>query len=338
MLGDKEFITLLEQLGEGVIIVPSEYDILHANKIAIEYFGDKIFGKPIYNLIRNSEVIDAINESIDINISFPYSSSIGSHSLQLTYTQKVDYPGIIVINDQTEEENFYNIRRDLIANVSHELRSPLTAIAGFIETLKNDKIERQKELRFLQIMEEEANRMNRIISDLLSLSKIEINEFIEPQNKINIIEQILLAKNALELRAKELGKKIIVDQKFDTIPEIKADADQIVEVFHNLIDNAIKYSIENSTIKIIIEMTDDTDSKQMSITVENNGRGISEEHLPRLTERFYRVDKARSRNVGGTGLGLAIVKHILLRHSADLEVSSQVNGKTRFTVLFPIDC
>ena len=185
-------------------------------------------------------------------------------------------------------------------------------------------------------MSEEANRMDRIISDLLSLSKIEINEFIEPQTKINLMEPILLAKNALELRANELGKEIIIEQKFDIAPIIKGDADQIIEVFHNLIDNAIKYSIENSTIKIILDVIDDINPKQMSVTVENIGMGIGEEHLPRLTERFYRVDKARSRNVGGTGLGLAIVKHILLRHSADLEVSSQVNGKTRFTVLFPI--
>lgn len=335
MLGDKEFITLLEQLGEGVIIVSSEYDILHANKIAIEYFGDKIFGKPIYNLIRNSEVIDAINESIDINISFPYSSSIGSHSLQLTYTQKVDSPGIIVINDQTEEENFYNIRRDLIANVSHELRSPLTAIAGFIETLKNDKIERQKELRFLQIMEEEANRMNRIISDLLSLSKIQINVYGELPDKINIIDQVIVAKNALELRAKELGKDITVTHGDNVFPQISADEDQIIEVFHNLIDNAIKYSKEKSEINISAETYEEKKKKYVKVTVTNDGTGISEEHLPRLTERFYRVDKARSRNVGGTGLGLAIVKHALLRHNSNLEITSKINGKTKFIVSFP---
>ena len=162
------------------------------------------------------------------------------------------------------------------------------------------------------------------------------DKLIEPQTEINLMEPILLAKNALELRANELGKEIIIEQKFDIAPMIKADADQIIEVFHNLIDNAIKYSIENSTIKIILDVIDDINPKQMSVTVENIGMGIGEEHLPRLTERFYRVDKARSRNVGGTGLGLAIVKHILLRHSADLEVSSQVNGKTRFTVLLPI--
>ncbi|MFL2835953.1 MAG: hypothetical protein EVA83_03735 [Hyphomicrobiales bacterium] len=336
MLGDTDYIALLEQLDEGVIIVSAKYNVLYGNKTAIGYFGDKLLDVPIYNLIRNSEVIDAINDSAEINISFPYTSSDGIYKLQLSYNQKPGKPGIIIINNQTEEENFDSIRRDLIANVSHELRSPLTSISGFIETLQKEKISQKQHSKFLDIMSEEANRMDRIISDLLSLSKIEINEFIEPQTEINLMEPILLAKNALELRANELGKKIIVDQKLDIAPIIKGDADQIIEVFHNLIDNAIKYSIENSTIKIILDVIDDINPKQMSITVENIGMGIGEEHLPRLTERFYRVDKARSRNVGGTGLGLAIVKHILLRHSADLEVSSQVNGKTRFTVLFPI--
>ena len=336
MLGDSDYIALLEQLDEGVIIVTANYNVLYGNKTAIDYFGDKLLDVPIYNLIRNSEVIDAINDSAEINMSFPYTSSDGIYKLQLSYNQKPGKPGIIIINNQTEEENFDSIRRDLIANVSHELRSPLTSISGFIETLQNEKISQKQHSKFLDIMSEEANRMDRIISDLLSLSKIEINEFIEPQTEINLMEPILLAKNALELRANELGKKIIVDQKLDIAPIIKGDADQIIEVFHNLIDNAIKYSIENSTIKIILDVIDDINPKQMSVTVENIGMGIGEEHLPRLTERFYRVDKARSRNVGGTGLGLAIVKHILLRHSADLEVSSQVNGKTRFTVLFPI--
>ena len=336
MLGDTDYIALLEQLDEGVIIVSAKYNVLYGNKTAIGYFGDKLLDVPIYNLIRNSEVIDAINDSAEINISFPYTSSDGIYKLQLSYNHKPGKPGILIISNQTEEENFDSIRRDLIANVSHELRSPLTSISGFIETLQNEKLSQKQYSKFLDIMSEEANRMDRIISDLLSLSKIEINEFIEPQTKINLMEPILLAKNALELRANELGKEIIIEQKFDIAPMIKADADQIIEVFHNLIDNAIKYSIENSTIKIILEVIDDINPKQMSVTVENIGTGIGEEHLPRLTERFYRVDKARSRNIGGTGLGLAIVKHILLRHSADLEVSSQVNGKTRFTVLFPI--
>ena len=336
MLGDTDYIALLEQLDEGVIIVSAKYNVLYGNKTAIGYFGDKLLDVPIYNLIRNSEVIDAINDSAEINISFPYTSSDGIYKLQLSYNHKPGKPGILIISNQTEEENFDSIRRDLIANVSHELRSPLTSISGFIETLQNEKLSQKQHSKFLDIMSEEANRMDRIISDLLSLSKIEINEFIEPQTKINLMEPILLAKNALELRANELGKEIIIEQKFDIAPMIKADADQIIEVFHNLIDNAIKYSIENSTIKIILEVIDDINPKQMSVTVENIGTGIGEEHLPRLTERFYRVDKARSRNIGGTGLGLAIVKHILLRHSADLEVSSQVNGKTRFTVLFPI--
>jgi two-component system phosphate regulon sensor histidine kinase PhoR len=139
----------------------------------------------------------------------------------------------------------------------------------------------------------------------------------------------------LELRAKELGKDITVTHGDNPFPQISADEDQIIEVFHNLIDNAIKYSKEKSEINISAEIYEDKKEKYVKVTVTNDGTGISEEHLPRLTERFYRVDKARSRNVGGTGLGLAIVKHTLLRHNANLEITSKINGKTKFIVSFP---
>ena len=334
MLGEKQFISLLEKLDEGVIITSSEFDIMYANEIATAYFGEKIVGKPIYSLIRNSEVIDAINESQEINISFPYASSIGKHNLQLHYYQKHENPGIIVINDRTEEEKFQNIRRDLIANVSHELRSPLTSITGFIETLQNEDVSKDQRSHFLTIMQEESNRMNRIISDLLSLSKIEIDMYKELVDEVNIIDQINTAKNALEHRAYESGKMINVTIKGD-IPRIKGDADQIVEVFHNLFDNAIKYSNDGSTITAIIDLYSVDTQEYIRATIANDGAGINEEHLPRLTERFYRVDKARSRDIGGTGLGLAIVKHILIRHSANMEITSKINGKTKFIISFP---
>ena len=230
MLGEKQFISLLEKLDEGVIITSSEYDIMYANEIATTYFGEKIVGKPIYNLIRNSEVIDAINELQEINISFPYASSIGKHNLQLHYYQKHENPGIIVINDRTEEEKFQNIRRDLIANVSHELRSPLTSITGFIETLQNEDVSKDQRSHFLTIMQEESNRMNRIISDLLSLSKIEIDMYKELVDEVNITDQINTAKNALEHRASESGKMIKVTIKGD-IPRSKVMQTRLLKYF-----------------------------------------------------------------------------------------------------------
>ena len=139
MLGDSDYIALLEQLDEGVIIVTANYNVLYGNKTAIDYFGDKLLDVPIYNLIRNSEVIDAINDSAEINMSFPYTSSDGIYKLQLSYNQKPGKPGIIIINNQTEEENFDSIRRDLIANVSHELRSPLTSIQALLKLCRTKK-------------------------------------------------------------------------------------------------------------------------------------------------------------------------------------------------------
>ncbi|MEL0185529.1 MAG: ATP-binding protein [Hyphomicrobiales bacterium] len=330
----KQFNTLLNHLSEGVIIVSEDFDILFANEIAIKYFGNKIIDIPIYNVIRNSELIDAINENQSIDTMFSYNSSIGKHTLELSYHHKKNTLGIMIIRDKTIEEKFQSVRKDLIANVSHELRSPLTSISGFIETLQNEEIDQNQRAKFLGIMKEESNRMDRIISDLLSLSKIEINMYAELDEKI---DQIKTAKDALDLRADELGKSINIRYPDYDTPNISADSDQIIEVFHNLIDNAIKYSHENSAIDILVELIERQDRSYLKSSVINVGTPISEEHLPRLTERFYRVDKARSRNVGGTGLGLAIVKHILLRHNAELEITSDIDGKTTFSIFFPVD-
>lgn len=333
----KQFNNLLNHLSEGVIIVSEDYEILFANEIATEYFGNKIKDIPIYNVIRNSELIDAINENRSIDTMFLYNSSIGKHTLELSYHHKKNNLGIMIIRDKTIEEKFQSVRKDLIANVSHELRSPLTTISGFIETLQNEEIDQDQRTKFLGIMKEESNRMDRIISDLLSLSKIEINMYAELDEKINLTDQIETAKDAFDLRADEIGKSInILYPDYDT-PYISADSDQIIEVFHNLIDNAIKYSHENSEIDIVVELIKRQDGNYLKSSVINVGNPISEEHLPRLTERFYRVDKARSRNVGGTGLGLAIVKHILLRHNAELEITSEIDGKTTFSILFSVD-
>ncbi|MDG2186984.1 MAG: ATP-binding protein [Hyphomicrobiales bacterium] len=337
MLKKEQLISVLEIIEDGIIIISSNFDVQHANKKAIEYFGKRIIGKPIYSFIRSNKLIEVISEDSNINTTFQYNGNLNKQSLELTYLQTKGQPGAIVIKDRSKEEAFENIRRDLVANVSHELRSPLTAISGFIETLKSDKIDRKKELRFLQIMEEESNRMTRLLADLLSLSKLEINMHSQPNDKINLIDQVNVAKDALDLRANDLGKKILIEQSDLETYIIKGEADEIIEVFHNLIDNAIKYSNKNSDIYIKICKEMELNQNKIKISVINEGKGISEEHLPRLTERFYRVDMARSRSIGGTGLGLAIVKHILIRHNAQMTIASEVDGKTTFSVSFPVN-
>lgn len=331
MLNDKKFKSLLDHIDAGVIIVDGNYEIVHANPNAKEYLGEMIIGRPIYNIIRNDEVIDMINDQKDINKLFQFTTS-AERIIEVLHVQKNAKTGYVILKDKSKEVAFENIRRELVANVSHELRSPLTTISGFIETLQNEELEKDQLKRFLNIMQEEANRMSRIVSDLLSLSKIEINLYSRPKEKINIINEVKIAIDALEIVALESQKKIKLDVSEDIFfTKVIGDSDEIVEVFHNLIENAIKYSFPKTDIDVLVYL----EEANLCVEISNMGHGIPDEHIPRVTERFYRVDKARSRDIGGTGLGLAIVKNILLRHDAKLFISSILNEKTTFKVSFP---
>tara|TARA_B100001939_G_scaffold301214_1_gene277649 strand:+ start:86 stop:1087 length:1002 start_codon:yes stop_codon:yes gene_type:complete len=331
MLKNKKFKSLIEKIDDGIIIVDSNYDILHANTNAKEYLGDMIIGRPIYNILRNDEVIDAISDQKDINKHFQFTTS-SNRIIEVTHVQNYAKLGYLLLKDKSKALAFENIRRELVANVSHELRSPLTTISGFIETLQNENLERDQLNRFLNIMQEEANRMSRIVSDLLSLSKIEINLHSKPKEKINITDQIKIAIDALEIVAIESQKKINLNVSEDIFfTKVIGDSDEIVEVFHNIIENAIKYSFPNTDIDVLVYL----EESYLCVEVSNMGHGIPDEHIPRVTERFYRVDKSRSRDIGGTGLGLAIVKNILIRHNATLKIDSKVDEKTTFKILFP---
>ena len=331
MLKNKKFKSLIEKIDDGIIIVDSNYDILHANTNAKEYLGDMIIGRPIYNILRNDEVIDAISDHKDINKHFQFTTS-SNRIIEVTHVQNYAKLGYLLLKDKSKALAFENIRRELVANVSHELRSPLTTISGFIETLQNENLERDQLNRFLNIMQEEANRMSRIVSDLLSLSKIEINLHSKPKEKINITDQIKIAIDALEIVAIESQKKINLNVSEDIFfTKVIGDSDEIVEVFHNIIENAIKYSFPNTDIDVLVYL----EESYLCVEVSNMGHGIPDEHIPRVTERFYRVDKSRSRDIGGTGLGLAIVKNILIRHNATLKIDSKVDEKTTFKILFP---
>ena len=331
MLNDKKFKSLLDHIDAGVIIVDGNYEIAHANPNAKEYLGEMIIGRPIYNIIRNDEVIDLINDQKDINKLFQFTTS-AERIIEVFHAQKNAKTGYVVLKDKSKEVAFENIRRELVANVSHELRSPLTTISGFIETLQTEELEKDQLKRFLNIMQEETNRMSRIVSDLLSLSKIEINLYSRPKEKINIINEVKIAIDALEIVALESQKKIKLDVSEDIFfTKVIGDSDEIVEVFHNLIENAIKYSFPKTDIDVLVYL----EENNLCVEVSNMGHGIPDEHIPRVTERFYRVDKARSRDIGGTGLGLSIVKNILLRHDAKLTISSALNEKTTFKVCFP---
>jgi len=247
-------------------------------------------------------------------------------------------PTYVLITDRTRERSLEKMRADFVANSSHELRTPLASLIGFIETLRGPAADDpQAQQRFLGIMAEQAARMQRVIADLLSLSRIEISEHQPPQELqflTPLLERVVAGMEPM-LGGNNVRMEVAIPPD---LPAIPADADQLAQVFTNLLDNAIKYGKRGGCIRLVAAHAG-TDARfeanGVLVSVTDDGAGIAREHIPRLTERFYRVDKGRSRAVGGTGLGLAIVKHVVNRHRGRLVIDSTEGQGTTFTVWLP---
>ncbi len=327
-------------LDDGLLLATSEGTILTVNNAAVRLLGENVVGKNINQVVKIDEATEKLTRSKndDVHQEFIFQPDLAVR-LELKVRIK-DLPNgfmLVLLMDMTLQRNLEKVRRDFVANVSHELRSPLTSLAGFIETILDNNIQDQETLlRFLKIMDEEAKRMSRLIDDLLSLSRVEVDEHIIPSETVPLMEVIRSVIHSLNDRARRRKIQInLVDDRSQASSNILmyGYADEINEVFHNLLENAIKYGAEASPIAVRVT-TQRND--HVIIAVNNFGDQIAEKHLSRLTERFYRVDKARSRQIGGTGLGLAIVKHIVNRHRGNLSVKSLPEGKTTFTVELPI--
>ena len=248
-------------------------------------------------------------------------------------------PGaLIALLDDGGAELAEQMRRDFVANVSHELRTPLTAMMGFIETLRgparNDAVARD---RFLDIMETEAGRMNRLIGDLLSLSRVQAEERRRPSDAVDLAALLRGVADTLTPMASAAGVEVDL-RGTDRPVSLPGDHDQLVQVFQNLVENAVKYGGSGGVVTVTLRRVDHEPVLRgpgWAVDVEDRGDGIEAMHLPRLTERFYRVDTHRSRAKGGTGLGLAIVKHIVSRHRGRLRIDSEKGQGSRFTVILP---
>jgi two-component system phosphate regulon sensor histidine kinase PhoR len=240
---------------------------------------------------------------------------------------------VVVLSDRTRERAVERMRADFVANVSHELRTPLASLIGFIDTLRGPAADDPPaQQRFLAIMGEQAARMNRLIDDLLSLSRIELVEHQPPSGSVELGELATRLVAGFEPRLRERSVQLDVRIPGD-LPAVIGDADQLVQVLQNLLDNAVKYGREGGTVRFEIAAAAGRTGALISVT--DQGAGIPREHLPRLTERFYRVDTGRSRAAGGTGLGLAIVKHIVNRHRGQLSIESEEGVGTSVRVWLP---
>jgi two-component system phosphate regulon sensor histidine kinase PhoR len=237
-----------------------------------------------------------------------------------------------VLHDTTALRRAERMRADFVANASHELKTPIAGLLGFIETLRgparDDEVARE---RFLGIMGEQADRMRRLVDDLLMLSRIEQHEHARPDAEVDLERVLASVMDLLQLKASSRG----VALELEIAPELPlalGDADELTIVFQNLIDNAIKYSKPSTAVRVTAKSLD---AERLSVAVADEGDGIPPVHLPRLTERFYRVDTARSRQLGGTGLGLAIVKHVVNRHRGRLDIQSTPGKGSVFSVTLP---
>lgn len=323
-----------------LIIVDEERKIAFANIAAQDLLGKDIVEDDVFLYLRQSKFVKAFdrifverqksagevrfitkrNRSFDVTITRV--SGTGKHGVP---TQVMAFFYEVTSLLQTEQ-----MRVDFVANASHELRTPLSSVIGFIETLQGPaRDDPAAQERFLGIMQSEAERMVRLIDDLLSLSKIEMSRHVAPDTVVDIKNLV----SGVVLTASETGKKrgvVFETEVHDGALSAIADQDQITQVLVNLTNNAAKYADSNTTVFVSANPVN-RKKNNIKISVRDEGPGISEEHLARLTERFYRVDDARSRQMGGTGLGLAIVKHILLRHDSQLDIESEIGKGTTFS-------
>ncbi len=335
---------ILEALADPIVLVDQRRQVVAANLAARGVFSDNLTGRSITFSVRHPDVLEALeavigggpSREVEVTLTgtVPRSFKVRTTAIGGAGEQQV----LISFHDTAATRYAERMRADFVANVSHELRSPLTSLLGFIETLRgparDDAAARD---RFLDVMNVEAKRMARLINDLLSLSRVESEEHLHPAGQVDVPRMLSELASSLDMRAGEREMEIEIDCE-KGLPMARGDQDELTLVFRNLIDNAISYGRAGTrvTVKAVaVERIPDSRLPGISVSIRDQGEGIAAEHIPRLTERFYRVDKGRSRSIGGTGLGLAIVKHVVSRHRGRLVIDSTVGKGSIFTVYLP---
>lgn len=336
-----KLLLVLNNMTEGVIAINSEGRILLVNPSAeniLEISGKKIEGKALWSVVKKSRIDEMVRTAIsdqtiveeEIEFLFKERKIIKTHVIGVS---QGDVAGIIVLADMTKIRNLERVRKDFVANVSHELRTPLTSLQGFVETLLGGALkDEEAATRFLKIMEEDVNRLSRLIDDLLTLSRLESKQESLQYKRIHLNAEVSQILERFRANAESKNLKLIDETSDAADIYLSADRDKLHQVFVNLLDNAIKYNRDNGEVRLRAAVRGET----VEITIEDTGIGIPQEAMGRLFERFSRVDKARSREMGGTGLGLSIVKHIVEKHGGQVACESVWGKGSVFTVTLPV--
>ncbi|MCB1332377.1 MAG: two-component sensor histidine kinase [Roseivivax sp.] len=337
--------SFVEAVPMPAVLIRRDERIEAANSGARTLLGDGIVGRHFITALRQPGLLDAIEATLRDGAprDAQYLTNDGRQDTTFRVTVRpvmltLTHGALVCFEDITHLEQAGQMRRDFVANVSHELKTPLTALMGFIETLKgparNDAPARE---RFLTIMESEAGRMNRLVGDLLSLSRVEAEERMRPTQLVDPVAVLRSTLHGLAQLAERARVTVYLEAP-ETPFQIVGDSDQLRQVFTNLIENAVKYGGAGADVFVTVAAPayePRLRGAATRISVRDTGPGIDPVHVPRLTERFYRVDAHRSREKGGTGLGLAIVKHIVNRHRGRLRISSAPGKGTEVTILLP---
>ena len=328
---------ILEAIDDPMLVVARQR-VTHANRAALLLLGNHIVGEDVRLAIRHPAAAERLARAVqDDGPAQPPIELVGLGERERRWELVVHDVGpvglIVRLADRTGAYATEKMRVDFVANASHELRTPLATLIGFIETLedRNAAEDAATRARFLKIMAGEAKRMQTLVADLMSLSRIEAEQYSTPQTALDLAPLAAEVRDALQPGILADKGLVLIDVQ-DDLPTVAGDRAQLSQLLHNLIGNALKYGRAETPVQVTLARA----GAMVRLSVADEGDGIAAEHIPRLTERFYRVDPGRSRALGGTGLGLAIVKHIVERHRGRLDVESVVGKGTTVSVLLPV--
>jgi two-component system phosphate regulon sensor histidine kinase PhoR len=337
-----KLMTAFTSINEGVLILDAVDKIEFvspalSNMLAAQY--GNINGKTLMEAFRNIELEKIFHEFKESHQTVSREITLGSVEpviLSVSISAVQDHPGeekiMVVFHDVTRLKKLEQIRADFVANVTHEIKTPLTAIIGYLETIKDGAITNLEETkRFIEIILKQAQRLNRLVEDLMTISKIELNETRFNFENIFLSDAVTNVISIVEKKA--ISKKINIENEMpEKLRPVRADRDRLTQILVNVLDNAVKFTPESGKVRI----TEDEANGYIIISITDTGIGVPGDEIQRLGERFYRVDKTRSRDLGGTGLGLSIVKHLMIAHGGRMEIESQLGRGTKVSLFFPV--